>query len=189
MVAPGVHKTNRMLIQPIDSQQQQQVIAATEVCIARAVERFQIALPPLPVLFDLSGRAAGMYRVQGGQRWIRYNPHLFAKYFRDNLAQTVPHEVAHYVCDGLHGLHNIRPHGQEWRRVMHALGAEPRATGDYDLAGIPQRRQRRFAYQCDCHDQHQLSAQRHNRIRRGEARYLCRVCGGALRMVGEVQGL
>lgn len=184
MVAPGVRKTNRMFIDPIDPQQQRQVITATNRCIARAAELLDTELPAIPVRFDLKGRAAGMYRVQGGERWIRYNPHLFAKFFQDNLTQTVPHEVAHYVCDCLHGLRNIRPHGREWQGIMRTLGAEPRATGDYDLEGIPLRRQRRFSYRCECDTDHQLSTQRHNRICRGQARYLCRVCGEALRFGG-----
>ena len=117
-----------------------------------------------------------MYRVRGRRRSIRYNPYLFAKYFADSLSATVPHEVAHYVTDVLYGMRNVQPHGLEWRAVMCSLGAEPRASGRYDLAGVPVRRQRRYTYHCGC-TTHLLSACRHNRLHSGRARYLCRLCG------------
>ncbi|MGD8581085.1 MAG: SprT-like domain-containing protein, partial [Gammaproteobacteria bacterium] len=91
------------------------------------------------------------------------------------IVSTVPHEVAHYVVDVLYGVMNVRPHGAEWQKVMFSLGAEPSVTGNYDLSGIPVRRQRRHTYQCAC-TIHQISAVRHNKIRLGKARYFCRYC-------------
>ncbi len=169
-----------MMIQPIDDSQRDIVLTATAVCVKRAATLLQQDFPEIDVRFDLTGRAAGMYRVQRGQRVIRYNPYIFAKYFADGLNQTVPHEVAHYVTDMLFGLRTIRPHGREWQAVMRTLGAEPRASGRYDLTGIPLRRQQRFSYRCACAGGHQLSSRRHNAVRRGEVRYLCRRCGTAL---------
>jgi SprT protein len=163
-------------LQPIGERQQQQVLRATYDCLRRAREIYRREFAVIPVTFDLCGRAAGMYRVCGGRRSIRYNPYLFAKYFADSLSATVPHEVAHYVTDILYGMRNIRPHGLEWRAVMCSLGAEPRATGRYDLAGVPVRRQRRYTYRCGC-TTHLLSACRHNRLHSGKARYHCRLCG------------
>lgn len=168
-----------MTTSPLTEQQCQLVLEATCDCLARAGTIFQRAFPQIPVRFDLRGRAAGMYRVQRGVRLIRYNPHIFAKYFDDGLAQTVPHEVAHYVTDLLYGLRRVRPHGPEWRAIAQALGASPRATSTYDLTGIPVRRQSTYAYRCACM-QHRLSAQRHNRVRRGQGQYLCRRCEAPL---------
>ncbi len=167
------------MIEPISAGQQAQVREATLDCLRRACERFQLEFRALPVRFDLGGRAAGMYRSGRGEKLIRYNPYLFAKYFDNSLAITVPHEVAHCISDRLYGLRNIRPHGVEWQAIMRALGAEPRATARYDLEGVPVRRQQRFPYRCDC-TSHQLSSVRHNRIQRGQARYHCRACGTAL---------
>ncbi|HFD80991.1 MAG TPA: metallopeptidase (SprT family) [Gammaproteobacteria bacterium] len=166
-------------VQPIGEEQRQQVEQATADWLQRAGELYGTRFPLIPVAFDLMGRCAGMYRVRRGRRCIRYNPWLFARYFEDSLAQTVPHEVAHYVTDALYGIRNVRPHGAEWRAIMRSLGVEPRASGQYDLQGIPVRRQQRHRYRCGC-DRHLLSSCRHNRIRRGEARYLCRRCGQAL---------
>jgi SprT protein len=168
-----------MTIEPIDAGRQAIVRQATEHCLHRAGDLWRCSVEPVPVTFDLVGRSAGMYRVRQGRRSIRYNPYLFAKYFEENVAVTVPHEVAHYVTDVLYGLHRVRPHGVEWQAVMRSLGVEPRASGDYDLAGVPVRRQRRFDYACGCATHH-LSARRHNQVHRGEALYRCRCCGGPL---------
>ena len=169
-------------IDPISGQREQQVRTATGGIIRHASRIYRHDFPMIPILFDLKGRAAGMYRVHNRDRVIRYNPYLFAKYFEDNITTTVPHEVAHYVVDILYGAHRVRPHGAEWQQVMLALGAEPRATGNYDLSGIPVRRQQRHSYQCAC-TRHDISTARHNKIQRGKARYYCRNCKSQLKSV------
>lgn len=172
-----------MSLRPVDSKQKQQVLIATETCLRRAAELFDVPYQPLTVTFDLTGRAAGQYRVDRNGRRIRYNPYLFAKYFDDNLDNTVPHEVAHYVVDCLYRCRRVRPHGEEWKRVMRALGARPHATARYDLSGVPVRRQQRFMYRCSC-GEHALSSVRHNRIRNQRAAYSCRACGSSLIYAG-----
>ena len=172
-----------IILQPISDTQMQQVLACTDDYLQRAGELFTQVFEPIDVHFDLRGRAAGMYMVRQGNRRIRYNPYIFAKYFSSSLRTTVPHEVAHYVTDKLYGLDNIRPHGLEWQQVMRALGVTPRATGNYDLSGVPVRRQRRFSYSCECRE-HQLSCVRHNKIQRRTARYICQFCGSSIQFNG-----
>lgn len=162
-------------IQPIDGRLEHQVRISTDDTIARAGQLFERKFPLVPIRFDLKGRAAGMYKVHYNNRVIRYNPYIFAKYFDDNLATTIPHEVAHYIVDMLYGTARVRPHGKEWKQIMLALGAEPCVTGNYDLSGIPVRKQKRHSYQCDC-DVHQISTVRHNKILQGSAHYFCRKC-------------
>lgn len=177
-------------IEPLGQDRQQQVIDHTWHYIRLARQLFSINTPDIDIRFDLRGRCAGMYRVTGSrhrllgrqQREIRYNSHIFAKYFQDNYNTTVPHEVAHYVSDLIYGLKNIRPHGKEWKAIMQAFGADDSVTADYDLAGIPQRRQTYHAYRCACR-QHQLSTTRHNRIRRRRGRYYCQHCRQLLKVV------
>jgi SprT protein len=164
---------------PFDTLQRARVVAMTGEWIARAGQLYARVFPEIPVRFDLEGRAAGMYQVRGRLRVIRYNPYLFSRYPRDSLEVTVPHEVAHYITDMLFGMRRVRPHGAQWRAVMLAMGVDPCVTADYDLSGIPVRRQRRFVYRCACRE-HQLSTCRHNRIHRGAMRYFCRACGGEL---------
>jgi SprT protein len=164
----------------LDDARQSEVIAATAHWIENARQLYRRDFSLIPVSFDLRGRSAGMYRVTGRRRVIRYNPFLFAKYFANNLAVTVPHEVAHYVTDMLFGIRRVRPHGAEWQAVMRAFNADASRTADYDLSGIPVRMQRRFGYRCACLV-HQLSTRRHNQVCRGAMRYFCRLCGEELR--------
>lgn len=166
-------------VTPIDSRQQREVEARTLHFIGRGEDIFNRRFDGLPVTFDLRGRASGMYRVQGKQRQIRYNPWIFSAYYEDCLASTVPHEVAHYLADVVWGLRNIRPHGGEWKGIMAAFGADASVTSNYSLEGIPQRRTARFSYRCACNT-HQLGAQRHGRILSGRAVYRCRRCGSPL---------
>lgn len=163
----------------LDDLRRAEVVAATADWLRRARALYRHPLPDIPVRFDLFGRSAGMYRIRGRQREIRYNPVIFATWYDQNLADTVPHEVAHYVVEMLHG-RRVRPHGTEWRRVMTDFGiVDARCTHDLDLGDLPVRRERRFRYRCACRE-HQLSATRHHRVLRGQSRYHCRACSGPL---------
>ena len=174
------------LIQPISPALQQQVIKETNHFVKSAEDYYSHILPEIPVLFDLTGKAAGMYRVKAGQRVIRYNPYVFSKYFDDNFSETIPHEVAHYVTDILFGLKKIRPHGNEWKSVMQVFGVAANRTANYDLSGLPVRHYQKFVYHCGCQN-YELTSRRHNKILRGSGHYLCRDCGGKLLFVKNVK--
>jgi SprT protein len=167
------------LVKPIDPDRQARVVEAVNGFIRVGESHYGRSFAAVPVLFDLKGKTSGMYRVRGRERVIRFNPWIFAKHYRESLASTVPHEVAHYLTDRVYGLHRIRPHGREWRELMAAFGADARVTSDYSLEGIPRRNSRRYAYRCECRS-HELSAIRHNRVQRGQAQYQCRYCGSRL---------
>lgn len=169
---------------PLDQDRQQQVVLATRQYIIHAGEVLERRFDTVSVHFDLRGRAAGMYSHRQGMKVIRYNPWLFAKYFDDNLGNTVPHEVAHYLCDVMYGLRAIRPHGREWRAIMQLFNADPAVKHQYDLQGVPVRRLRRFTYRCDCRS-YQLSAIRHRRITSGLGFYQCRQCEAKLVACGD----
>jgi len=168
-------------ITPIDSRQEREVLERTLHYIGCGEDIFERSFDQVPVFFDLKGRASGMYRVRGCQRVIRYNPWIFASYYDDCLASTVPHEVAHYLSDVVFGLRNIRPHGREWKALMKAFGADASVTASYSLEGVPLRRTAKFRYYCAC-DQHFLGTQRHRRIVSGRTSYRCRRCGETLRV-------
>ncbi len=165
------------IIEPINAEQQNLVIAETHRYIHLASNLYDCRFTLVPVLFDLPGQAAGMYKARGKERLIRYNPWLFAKYWHDNFSATVPHEVAHYVVDCLY--RRVQPHGAEWRSVMADFGADDSRTVDFDMTGIPRRQSRTVDYVCACRT-HKLSMQRHNRVLSRRARYLCRYCKGPL---------
>jgi SprT protein len=171
------------MIEPIGKHQQTLVIQRSEEYLSLATELFATDFPTVDFRFDLPGGCAGMFKISQGQCLIRYNPWLFAKYFDDNLNETVPHEVAHYVVHQLYPRRRVRPHGEEWRSVMHGFGVEPRVTGSYDLSGIPQRRQKQFDYACKC-QVHQLGSRRHSTVQRGRGQYLCLRCNKQLDYLG-----
>ncbi len=151
----------------------------TEYWLTRAETLFACEFPEIPVLLNLKGSAAGQYR--GGQQpCIRYNRLIAAQALDDFVARTVPHEVAHYVVDRCFTSKRIKPHGMEWQNIMRAFGLEPSVCHRYDLSGVPVRRQRQYAYICDCRE-HQLSATRHNRVQHRGTSYLCSHCGSPLR--------
>jgi len=166
-------------IEPIGHLQRTEVLEQTRFFIDCAEQIYSRKFSPVSVEFDLSGRTAGMYKVVGRARFIRYNPWIFAKYFDENFTGTVPHEVAHFAIDQVYGLRRVKPHGVEWQALMAAFGADPGVTFDLDLSGIPQRRQSRHAYACPC-QVHEVSTTRHNRIKRGKAVYHCMRCRGKL---------
>jgi SprT protein len=167
------------VIDPIGEPQQQEVRDATEHYIAEAERIFSRGFERIPVLFDLKGQSAGMFKRDGVKRCIRYNPWIFAKYYAENLHETVPHEVAHFIVDEVYDRRRTRAHGEEWRLLMHAFGVVPQVTFKQDLEGIPRRRQKTHAYRCDCR-LHEVSSTRHNRVQKGKARYHCLNCEGEL---------
>lgn len=194
-VSPSVVPVAVPMVAPIGELQQQQVVEQTIHFIQLGGELLGRHFDNIPVHFDLKGRTAGMYKVKGrgrrAQRQIRYNPWLFAKYYENNLTVTVPHEVAHYLVDCVHGLggknakwkgRRARPHGAEWKAVMDAFGVDNSTTSAFDLEGIPTRGHQQFDYHCSCKI-HQLGIRRHNKVYRGEASYLCRYCGEVLKQV------
>lgn len=167
------------IIQPLSEEQQLLVIEKTHDYIRQAKRLFAIKNSAYDITFNLRGRAAGMYRIKQQflqrSREIRYNPYIFSLYFDDNLKTTVPHEVAHYVCDLMYDLKNIKPHGKEWQQIMFAFGADASVTAKYDLTGVPQNKLRSITYQCHCGDK-QLSLIRHNKIKKRHYQYYCKVC-------------
>lgn len=171
----------------ISTTQQQQVIEKTRAVILQANLLLEKKFPEVDVLFDLKGRAAGQFRVRGRCCEIRYNPQVFGLYFDDNLINTVPHEVAHYLIYLLYprrrrGLRKVKPHGVEWRALMAKLEIDASVCHNYNLANIPQRREQRFSYSCSCRE-HQISCRRHNKIQTGRGRYHCRYCKAVLKVM------
>ncbi len=171
------------LIAPIDARQEHTVEAETAMWVAKAETIFERKFAPVEVRFDLSGSSAGMFKASGRHCHIRYNPWLFAKYFAENLSATVPHEVAHYVIHRVYGMQQVKPHGDEWHTLMAAFGADATVTCSFDMAGIPQRRQQRHLYRCECME-HELSTRRHNTVLAGRGSYVCRRCNTELHRGG-----
>jgi SprT protein len=167
------------VVQPIGVAERDRVAQETERYIRQAEGIFGRSFDRIPVLFDLRGRSAGMFKTIGERRFIRYNPWIFAKYFEVNLRDTVPHEVAHFIVHEAFPRRGVKPHGPQWRDLMQQFGADPEVTFDLDLDGVPQRSQRTHRYHCGC-QVHEVSTTRHNRIQRRRMTYQCVTCAGSL---------
>ena len=168
-----------MPVPPLDTDAERLVVNEVGRYLRLIEAEFNVEIPRIPVRFDLIGNTVGMYCRKRGERSIRFNSYVFAKYWQENLASTVPHEVAHYVSDILFDSRYIKPHGKQWQSIMRFFGVEPSTHCHFDLSDIPKRAMKRFAYACDC-SEHQITAIRHNRIKLGKRRYFCRRCAGEL---------
>lgn len=166
-------------VQPIGSARRSEVLDRTEMFMRQAEAIFSRRFERVPVLFDLKGRATGMFKILGKQCFIRYNPWIFSKYYEENLRDTVPHEVAHYIVHEVYPRRGTKPHGWQWRELMARFGADAGVTFDRDLDGVPQRSQRSHRYFCGC-QVHEVSTTRHNRVQRRRVRYHCCTCDGLL---------
>jgi SprT protein len=171
-------------IAPISQQQMIEVQSITLDYIAMAQQIYKKPFSSIPIVFDLRGKCAGMYKRMGRDRHIRFNPWLFAKYYKHSIDQTIPHEVAHYITYCLYPFRRVKPHGEEWRSVMQAFGVEPKVTGNFDLAGIPTKHYQRIDYNCGCKS-HQLSIIRHRRVQSGQAEYRCKDCRQLLKVASK----
>lgn len=158
----------------LSENQMAKIRQATSNWINFASERYGKKLDVIDVRFDLRGRTSGMFCHRGRESFIRYNSAIFCRYFDENLTQTVPHEVAHYVVFKLHPRY-AKPHGPEWKQVMHDFGAPADVTSKLDIQDLSTRRLKRYRYRCDCRE-HELTSIRHNRIERGVRRYGCPKC-------------
>lgn len=176
--------TDTNSIAPISNKQIAEVEKLTLGYIQRASRIYDKTFCAIAIKFDLRGKCAGMYRRNGRDRFIRFNPWIFAKYYKHSIEQTVPHEVAHYITDCLWPSRRVKPHGREWKSVMQAFGAEPRVTANFDLTGIPVKHYQRIAYACGCKI-HQLSLIRHRRQLSGRAEYRCKDCHQLLKAVAQ----
>lgn len=169
-----------MKVFSLDQSQIKQVIAQTQYYIELANRQLELDLSMIDVCFDLKGRASGMFVVRHHRQYIRYNEIIFSEYFEDNLCNTVGHEVAHYVVHSKYGIRSVKPHGNEWKKVMALFKLKPEVTSSYNVSELPLHRQNNFSYSCIC-TTHQLSTTRHNRVQRRTAVYKCRKCKQPLR--------
>ena len=146
------------------------MLARVEECLAAARARWPGAAIPTPkVRFDLRGRAAGQAERSGA--FIRINAGLLARYPDRIVERTTAHEIAHVVANAVFG-ENIRPHGREWRAVMHLFGCE--ASRCHDMETTPVRKVREYPVRCAC-SRYQFSAVRIRKLRAG-VRYRCPRC-------------
>lgn len=154
-----------------------ELMARCEEALSQRLQQAQQALQqswPRPKLsYTQRGKAAGTAHLQ---RWeIRLNPVLLVENQALFLHEVIAHELAHLLVFARHG--RVAPHGKAWQAMMRQVfGLSPRVTYQLDISSL---QGPLFAYRCACQE-HRLSLRRHNKVQRGQSRYLCRHCGQPL---------
>jgi SprT protein len=176
----------------LSSTLEQQVVLRVKQCLEMAGRVYRRDFSLDEIRFDLRGRAAGQVRFPQARSLfgsaslvMRFNAELLHRYAEEFIAEVVPHECAHAVVYHLYrprfrsGVVRPKPHGVEWQNVMRDIyKLEPKVTHNFVLAPNVSRH---FSYICGCEKRvHQVSIIRHNKMKRGRARYLCKGCGQAL---------
>lgn len=171
----------------LDADLSQQLQQRVDLCLQRAEQHFNRTFQCDQVRLDIRGATAGQYRHQRRGRSLlapelRFNPALLQRYQAIYIEEVVPHECAHLVAYALFGL-NIRPHGPEWQSIMREVyEREPTVKHNYE---VDRRERTQIEYRCSCPERsHHLSMIRHNKIRRGQMRYVCRECRQELKLLG-----
>lgn len=137
--------------------------------------KFDINFPEIKVEFNLKGTAAGMYchNCGGTKKRFRFNMDIY-KLNRNNMDQTIIHEVAHYVTVEKYGfLKKVKPHGKEWKHVMSMMGGIPKRCHNLKM---PKSTKEKFEYYCKCRTVW-VSKTLHKRIMFGSNDYYCKICG------------
>lgn len=148
---------------------EKQIRDRTASCIATANAYFQRHFPVPDVSFNLRGKSAGVAHLQSWR--VRFNPVLLEQNSDAFLNEVVPHEISHLLVYALFG--KVRPHGCEWQQIMKdVFGVQPRTTHQFDVSSVSGRS---FSYRCGCRKE-QLTIRRHNKVQRGQAQYICKLC-------------
>ncbi|WP_434086590.1 SprT family zinc-dependent metalloprotease [Shewanella acanthi] len=148
---------------------EQQIHDRIETCYQEAEVYFKRSFIRPITQFTLRGKSAGTAHLQ--QNRLRFNPVLLKENSEAFLAEVVPHEICHLLCFTLYG--KTKPHGREWQSLMRRVfKVNPKTTHSFNTETVTSND---VEYRCLC-GPIRLSIRRHNKVMRGETRYLCKRC-------------
>ncbi|MCL1091588.1 SprT family zinc-dependent metalloprotease [Shewanella profunda] len=146
-----------------------QILERVEACYQEAEISLKRAFPRPITQFTLRGKSAGTAHLQ--QNRLRFNPVLLRENSEAFLTEVVPHEICHLLCFQLFG--KTKPHGKEWQSLMLTVfKVNPNTTHSFNTASVASKD---VEYHCAC-GPIRLSIRRHNKVLRGESRYICKRC-------------
>jgi predicted SprT family Zn-dependent metalloprotease len=110
--------------------------------IAKAEEMYNITLPAVTINFSIRGRAAGTasYSSNSTKRLnfaLNFNPkhiEVGGNTYEHLLFDTVPHEVAHFVCQAFPSFG--KNHNNGWKKVCRELGGS--ANRCFSMSDCPE---------------------------------------------------
>lgn len=148
----------------------QEVKAKVAQCIAKAQALYGITLPQVTIRFDLKGRAAGIAGYKGFERayYLRFNTQMMTSPTDwDHLINdTVPHEVAHTVCQAFPKFGNN--HNTGWKRVCMQLGGTGKRCYSTEDAPEQMARLRPFTYTTTAGHTVSVTKSIHRKIQQGQ---------------------
>ncbi|SUI58524.1 SprT family zinc-dependent metalloprotease [Shewanella morhuae] len=146
-----------------------QILERVEICYQEAEIALKRAFPRPITQFSLRGKSAGTAHLQ--QNRLRFNAVLLRENSEAFLTEVVPHEICHLLCFQLFG--KTKPHGKEWQSLMLTVfKVKPSTTHSFNTTSVASKD---VEYRCDC-GPIRLSIRRHNKVLRGESRYICKRC-------------
>lgn len=152
----------------------QQVKAKVQECIVNAESKYNIVMPKIEIRFDLTGKVAGSagWKSVGGVRsyFLRFNTQMIQSLtdWDHMINDTVPHEVAHSVCQANPKLG--RNHDRGWKSVCLALGGNGKRcwdANDAPEAAARSAKTRPYVYVSTTGATINVGKIVHNRIQRG----------------------
>ena len=114
--------------------------AEVQACLARAGAMYGLEkqMANVQVRLDIRGyRCAGQAIRKGFRFSLRFHPDAVEKHYDEMVANTIPHEVAHTVCQ-------MRPelgknHDAGWKRVCRSLGGDDSRVHTLEFGTKPNR--------------------------------------------------
>lgn len=82
------------------------------------------------IRYNVTGSCGGWARHAPSGCVIRLNADMLVAHGEHFIANTVAHEYAHIAAFEKYG-YKIKPHGEEWKRVMRVIGVDPKRCHDY----------------------------------------------------------
>ena len=150
------------------------VRAKVAQCIAKAESLYGIKMPQVDVRFDMRGRSSGAAgwkpTFNGRTYYIRFNVNFMSvggKTWEHLFTNTVPHEVAHSVCQAFPNL-GVN-HDSGWKKVCLALGGNGKTRFDSEDAPEAHAMVRPYVYTGSTGKTVCVSTRIHNKIQRGAA--------------------
>jgi len=160
----------------------QDQIRAVQLAVVAYVQKARIRYSKdfaMPVVkFDLRGTIGG--KADYRNNYVLVNQTLCAENFDNYVKQTIGHEVAHLIAYALHPTQRIKPHGNEWQRVMSAFGLPADRCHQYDVSNAKARQTTQYTYSCNCRVI-MVGAIRHKKMQLGGKNYHCLECKGVLK--------
>lgn len=135
-------------------------------CLTRAGEQYGLEkqMENVDIRLDIRGyRCAGQAIRKGFQFSLRFHPDAVLKHWDEMVNNTIPHEVAHTVCQMRPELG--RNHDAGWKKICRALGGDDARTHTLEFGEKPNRPE--YWYKTTTGYLINVGPQRHAKLQRG----------------------